>query len=67
MTVLKQCVDLYLLSLTKAINHAINENIFLEQLKKSGVIPLYKKKDPLKKENFRPMNLLPHVHRFLRG
>ena len=25
------------------------------------VIPLYKKQDPLKKENYRPISLLPHV------
>ena len=34
MTVLKQCVDAYLLFLTKAIDHAMTENIFPEQLKK---------------------------------
>ena len=60
-TILKQCVDVYLLFLTKAINHAITENTFPEQLKKSEVIPLYKKEDPLKKENYKPMSLLPHV------
>ena len=60
-TILKQCVDVYLLFLTKAINHAITENTFPEQLKKSEVIPLYKKEDPLKKENYEPMSLLPHV------
>ena len=42
-TILKQCVDVYLLFLTKAINHAITENSFSEQLKKSEVIPLYTK------------------------
>ena len=42
-TILKQCVDVYLLVLTKAINHAITENSFSEQLKKSEVIPLYTK------------------------
>ena len=53
-TILKQCVDEYLPFLTKAINHAITENIFPEQLKKSEVIPLHKKKDHLRKENYRP-------------
>ena len=60
-TILKQCVGVHLLFLTKAINHAITGNIFPEQLKKSEVIPLHKKEDPLKKENYRPVNLLPHV------
>ena len=33
-TILKQCVDVYLLFLTKAINHAISKNNFPGQLKK---------------------------------
>ena len=60
-TILKQCVDVYLPLLTKAINHAISENTFPEQWKRSKVTPLYKKEDPLKKENYRPVSLLPHV------
>ena len=60
-TILKQCVGVYLPFLTKAINHVITENSFPEQLKKSEVIPLHKKEDPLKKENYRPVSLLPHV------
>ena len=60
-TNLKQCVDIYLPFLTKAINHAITKDIFPEQLKKSEVIPLYKREDPLKKENYRLVSLLPHV------
>ena len=53
MTILKQCVDIYLPFLTKAktINHTVTENIFPEQLKKSEVIPSNKKEDTLKKEN----------------
>ena len=34
-TILKQCVDVYLPFLTKAINHTITENTFLEPLKTS--------------------------------
>ena len=40
---LKQYVDVYLPFLTKALNHAINENIFPEKLKNLEVIPLFKK------------------------
>ena len=58
---LKQCVNVYLLFFTEAINFAITENIFPEQLKMSEVIPLYKREDPLKKKNYRPVSLLPHV------
>ena len=60
-TILKQCVDVYLLFLTKTINHAISKNNFPEQLKKSKVIPLYEKEDSLKKENYRLVRLLPRV------
>ena len=59
--ILRQCVDVYLPFLTKVRSHAITENIFPDQLKKSEVIPLHKKEDPLKKENYRPVSLLPHV------
>ena len=59
-TILTQCMDVYLPFLTKAINHAITKNIFPAQLKKSEVIPVYKKEDLLKKENYRPVSLLPH-------
>ena len=54
-------MDVYLSFLTKAINHTITKNTFPKQLKKSEVIPLYKKEDPLKKENYGPVRLLPHV------
>ena len=55
MKILNQCVDVYLTFLTKAINHVTTENIFPVQLKKSAVIKLYKKEDPLKKKNYRPI------------
>ena len=54
-------MDVYLPFLTKALNHAITENTFPEQLQKLEVTSLYKKDDPLKKENYRPVSLLPHV------
>ena len=60
-SILKQCVDAYLPYLTVTINYSLRENIFPEELKRSEVIPLYKKLDPLKKENYRPVSLLPHV------
>ena len=58
---MKQSVGTYLPLLTKAINLAITECKFSDKLKKSEVIHLYKKQDPLKKENYRPISLLPHV------
>ena len=47
-TILKQSVEIYLPFLTKAINLAITECEFPDKLKKSELIPLYKKQDPLK-------------------
>ena len=64
-TILKQLVDVYLPFLTKDITHTITEDIFPEQLRKSKVIAIYKKEDLLKKENYRPVSLLPHVSKVL--
>ena len=60
-SLLKQCVDAYLPYLTVTIDYSLIENTFPEELKHSWVIPLYKKLDPLEKENYRPVSLLPHV------
>ena len=54
-------MEVYLLFLTKAINLTITVNNFPEQLKKSKVILLYKKQEPLQKENYRPVSLLSHI------
>ena len=35
--------------------------VFPRKLKQAEVIPLYKKLDPLNKENYRPVSLLPHL------
>ena len=56
--VLKQWVDAYLPYLTVSINYSLRNNTFPEELKRSEVIPLYKKLHPLKKENYRPVSLL---------
>ena len=43
-------------------NHLfLRESTFPEELKHSEVIPVDKKRDPLKKENCRPVSLLPHA------
>ena len=47
--------------LTYAINIAISDYGFPDKRKKLEVIPLYKKQGPLKKENYLPISLLPHV------
>ena len=45
----------------KDIRNLNVESTFPEELEHSEVIPVYKKLDPLKKENYRPVILLPHV------
>ena len=57
--ILKQCVDI--LFLTNAINKTFLDNYFPKELKKVEIIPVNKKDHPLKKENYRPVSLLPHV------
>ena len=59
-TILKQ-LHIYLPFLTNSINHSLHENSRSVELKQSGIIPLYNKLDPLKKENCKPMNFLPHA------
>ena len=60
-TILKQSLHIYLPFLTNYINHSFVANKFPDELKLSEVILFYKKLDPLKKENYRPVSLLPHV------
>ena len=36
-------------------------SVLLQKIKQAEVIPLYKKPDPLNKENYRPVSLLPHL------
>ena len=59
--VFKQSLEVYLAFLTKTINQSITENNFPEQLKKLEAITLYKKNDPLKKENFTTVSLFQHL------
>ena len=47
--------------LANTINNSLKESTFPDELKQSEVIPVYKKLDPLQKENYRPVSLLPHI------
>ena len=49
--------------LTNTINHSLKESTLPDKLKQSEVIPVHKKRDPLQKENYRPVSLLPHISR----
>ena len=59
--ILKQSAHINVPPLTSLINHSLHENTFSGELKQSEVIPLCKKIDLLKKENYRPIGLLPHA------
>ncbi len=45
--------------ITKFVNKSIDSCIFPDQLKKAQVTPIFKKKDPLDKSNYRPVSILP--------
>ena len=60
-SILKQTIEVHLKYLTNTINHSLKESTLPDKLKQSEVIPVHKKRDPLQKENYRPVNLLPHI------
>ena len=60
-TILKQFVNVYLPHLKNSTNFSIQHSSFPQELKLWEVIQVYKKLDPLQKENYRPVRLLPHV------
>ena len=55
---LKVSVDVILQPLLNIINQCILQGHFPKSLKKVIVSPIYKKKDPFNKENYRPISLL---------
>ena len=55
-SILKQSIEANLKYLTNTMNHSSKNSIF----EQSEVIP-FKKRDPLQKENYRPVSLLPHI------
>ena len=63
--ILKNAIDIYLRILTKVINSSIKHNKFPNELKLVDVVPIYKKKDSLNKENYKAMSLLSHLRKVL--
>ena len=61
LTIPESILKLHLKFLTNTINHSLKESTFPGELKKSEVRPLYKKVEPLQKENYRLMSLLRHI------
>ena len=50
-SILKQTIEVNLKYLTNSINHSLKKSTFPHELKQSDIIPVYKKLDPLQKEN----------------
>ena len=59
--ILKSCVSPVSGTISNLINATLKSCKFPAGLKGVNVVPLYKKKDPLNKENFRPVSLLPVI------
>ena len=59
--ILKPTVDIHLPFITNSINSSIEKGCFPEELKLAEVNPIFKKKDDLDRENYRPVSVLPHV------
>ena len=56
---LKACAPSLSHAVSSLINLAFAKGIFPSRLKNAQVIPLYKEKDSLNKENYRPVSILP--------
>ncbi|XP_069133195.1 uncharacterized protein [Argopecten irradians] len=52
---LRACCEQVKFPLCNLFNHCIRENSFPDRLKEAQVVPVFKKKDPLNKENYRPV------------
>ena len=59
--IFKSTVDIHLPFTTNSINLSIKNGYFPEELKLAEVSPIFKKKDDLDKENYRPVSVLLHV------
>ena len=59
--ILKSCALSISGPISNLINTTFEKNHFPVGIKMAQVIPLYKKKDPLNKENYRPVSILPTI------
>ena len=59
--ILKENIEIYISYLTNTINDCIRNGFFPQELKLAVVSPLFKKKDNLDKENYRPVSVLTHL------
>jgi hypothetical protein len=54
----KLCAKELSVTLTECINCAFKDNIFPEDMKKAEISPIFKKKDDMIKDNYRPISIL---------
>ena len=59
--ILRQSAEVTANTLQLLFNNAISNSVFPENLKLADVTPVFKKKDPLDKTNYRPVSVLPPV------
>ena len=59
--ILKKSVNIYIKEITFIINDCLEKGIFPDDLKLADVSPIFKKEDSFKKENYRPVSILPHM------
>ena len=57
--IIKACAPAVSIPISNLINISFRSSEFPAGLKRAQVIPLFKKKDPLNKENYRPVSILP--------
>ena len=56
----KSCSD----TLQKLFNDALTDGYFQDKLKRADITPVFKKDDPTKAKNYRPVSVLPGVSKF---
>ena len=59
--IIKDSIDVLTLPLTNLFNTSIDESLFPLNLKYANISPIYKKGDNTKKENYRPISILPSI------
>ena len=62
--ILKSCFNTIAQPFTDLINFSFDSHVFPKSLKQAQVIPIFKKKDPLDKQNYRPVSILPTIAKF---
>ena len=62
--IFKACVSTAIGTISNLINTTYNFEKFPLRLKQAQVLPLFKKKDSLNKENYRPVSILPIISKF---